>query len=341
MSTRRGREQLGLFGGAGAADLEALPADPELVELASALPSGVRFGTSSWTFPGWQGLVYRRRYPSQAAFMRESLAEYARHPLLRTVGIDRSFYGPIPAAELAVYASMLPPGFRACMKVWERITTRVFPQHPRYGAAAGTANPDFLSPELFREHVADPVAAAFMDFIGPLILEIPPSRAPVDAVAWETALVRFLEAAPAELQYAVEVRDPALLTPGYFPILREHGATHVFNFWSRMPDIGQQLALPHSMPGPFVVARLMLPPGVTYEDARQRFAPFDKVVAPQPAMRADVIDLIERAVERGFEVYVVVNNKAEGSSPLTVRALAELLRSARETPPGCGRGPAH
>jgi uncharacterized protein YecE (DUF72 family) len=326
VSARRGRDQLGLFGGAGAADLVSLPVDPALTALADALPKSVRFGTSSWTFPGWQGVVYQRRYPSRAAFMRESLAEYARHPLLRTVGIDRSFYGPIPAPELAAYANLLPPGFRACMKVWERITTRVFPEHPRYGERAGKPNPDFLSPGLFREHVAEPVAAAFADFIGPLILEIPPSRAPVDVVAWETSLVRFLEAAPAALQYAVELRDPALMTPGYFPILREHGATHVFNFWSRMPGIGAQLELPGCMPGPFVVARLMLPPGLAYEDARQRFAPFNRVVAPQPAMRADVVRLIEQALERGFEVYVVVNNKAEGSSPLTVRALAELVR---------------
>ena len=46
-------------------------------------------------------------------------------------------------------------------------------------------------------------------------------------------------------------------------------------------------------------------------------------------MRADVVRLIRAAVDRGFEVYVIVNNKAEGSSPLTVRALAELLRDAQ------------
>ena len=33
------------------------------------------------------------------------------------------------------------------------------------------------------------------------------------------------------------------------------------------------------------------------------------------------------ALERYKECYIIVNNKAEGSSPLTVRALAELLVS--------------
>ena len=157
-------------------------------------------------------------------------------------------------------------------------------------------------------------------------VRLAPGQAPEAMVE---RVVRFLEAGPDALQFAVEVRDRELLTPGYFPILRDHGATHVFNFWSRMPDIGAQLALPGCMPGPFVVARLMLPPGMAFEDARQRFAPFDRIVQPQPKMRADVVRLIREAVERGFEVYVIVNNKAEGSSPLTVRALAELLRDAQ------------
>ena len=60
---------------------------------------------------------------------------------------------------------------------------------------------------------------------------------------------------------------------------------------------------------------------------RQHHAPwpFDRLVEPQPAMREDVCTLIEEAGRRGYEVFVIVNNKAEGSSPLTVRALAERL----------------
>ena len=87
-------------------------AELTLEALAARLPSFVRLGTSSWTFPGWAGLVYQRRYRNQSVFARESLAEYATHPLFRTVGIDRSFYGPLREEELRRYASQLPPGFR-------------------------------------------------------------------------------------------------------------------------------------------------------------------------------------------------------------------------------------
>ena len=64
--------------------------------IAARLPKTVRFGTSSWSFPGWAGIVYPRR-ASASELAREGLLEYARHPLLTTVGIDRGFYAPIPA----------------------------------------------------------------------------------------------------------------------------------------------------------------------------------------------------------------------------------------------------
>ena len=86
-------------------------------EVADALPRDVAFGTSSWTFPGWAGLVYPPGL-SASALAREGLRHYARHPLLTTVGVDRSYYAPIPIEDLAVRRSaarrlpLLPQGAR-------------------------------------------------------------------------------------------------------------------------------------------------------------------------------------------------------------------------------------
>ena len=41
-------------------------------------------GTSSWSFPGWAGIVYDSKV-SQTTLARHGLAAYARHPLFRTV----------------------------------------------------------------------------------------------------------------------------------------------------------------------------------------------------------------------------------------------------------------
>lgn len=307
-------------------ELDPVPApDPAMSALAARLPAHVRLGTSSWTFPGWAGIVYRRRYPSERVFVQRSLEEYARFPLFRTVGIDRSFYAPIPEHELAAYAAQLPEGFRCVMKVWEELTTVSYPSHPRFGEKAGQKNPNFLDPVVFRAAIADPVARAFADRLGAFVLEIPPPPKLPERRAFERALARFFEEAPRRFHYAVELRDKRLLTSRHFDLLRAHGATHVFNHWSRMPSVGQQLDRAGSLMGSLAIARLMLPPGSTYEAQKEAFAPFDQVVMPDHAMRDDVMRLSREAAERGVELYVIVNNKVEGSSPWTVRALAERL----------------
>ena len=44
-------------------------------------------------------------------------------------------------------------------------------------------------------------------------------------------------------------------------------------------------------------------------------------------MRRQVVSLARAAADTGIPVSVLVNNKTEGCSPLTIRALAELLGS--------------
>jgi hypothetical protein len=55
----------------------------QLRNLAARLPEILRFGTSSWTYPGWKGLVYHRDYPKTGA-SAAMLAGYARFPLFRS-----------------------------------------------------------------------------------------------------------------------------------------------------------------------------------------------------------------------------------------------------------------
>ncbi len=297
----------------------------ELESIGARLPNGVRFGTSSWTFPGWAGLVYHRRYPDQRAFLRESLEEYAKHPLMRTVGVDRSYYTPVPKDDLALYANQLPEGFLCAMKVWQRITMPVYPRHPRYGADAGKRNPDFLDADLFASEVNASVRDSFSRCMGPWILQVAPSPSPIDPSWFLTKLSAFFRAAPRDFPFAVELRDRRLLTPEYARALREHDAAHVFNYWSRMPSLADQMRVEGLLGGSLLVVRLLLPQGAKYADLRDAYAPFDKLVEVQPVMRQDVKRLVSAALERDMEAYVLVNNKAEGSSPLTVRALAELF----------------
>ncbi len=295
------------------------------LELAARMPAHVRLGTSSWTFPGWGGVLYEGR-PSQAELVADGLRAYSRHPLFRTVGIDRSHYGPLEDSDLEGYAQELPEDFRAVSKVWDEITTCVFPSHPRFGARSGEPNPDFLSPDRFLTEVLPPYVRRFARAAGPFVFEIPPmpeNRLPHEG-AFGERLDRLLTRLPPEFRYAFELRNAELLTPTYLEVLAAHGAGHVTNVWTGMPTLRRQTMLPGFFERtPFFVARLMLPPFTRYETRRQSFEPFDRVMDPQFDTRDDVLALVRAA--KGRDVFVLVNNKLEGCSPETVRALAERV----------------
>src|SRR5690606_40739863 len=85
------------------------------------LPAHLRLGTSSWNYPGWAGMVWDGKYP-EVSLSRHGLTAYSRHPLFRTVSIDRSFYRPLNLAQYAEYAAQVPPDFRFVVKAPSLIT---------------------------------------------------------------------------------------------------------------------------------------------------------------------------------------------------------------------------
>ena len=304
------------------------PTPVDFAALARRIPPMVRFGASSWNYPGWGGLVYHRTYEGRGTPAR-MLEEYSRFPLFRTVGIDSSFYAPPTDEVLRSYAENLPPGFPCVSKVWNQVTVHTFSkaQDP---ARAGKANPDFLGPEVFLEAVLEPYQRHFADHMGPFVFEFQAigRGSGITPEGFADRLDEFFTALPREAMYAVEIRNEEFLTPMYFAVLREHGVAHVFNSWTRMPPIGAQLDLPGSMTGSFLVARALLRPGRTYDEAVDAFAPYDRIQDPSPDLRNDLVRLIETAIRTRIPAYLLVNNRAEGSAPLTVAEVLRMLPSA-------------
>lgn len=295
----------------------------------------VRFGTSSWAYEGWQGLVYHRTYP-KSRFSRDTLAEYAGYAvngsaLFRTVGIDHAFYRPAGAAQLAHYAEQVPEDFRFCSKVWEDITVPAYANLPRYGVKAGKPNPRFLDADAFRDLVLEPAREGLGHKLGPLIFEF--QRWGTDEPAFLGKLEQFLKHLPPGPPYATEVRHPALLGPRYRDILKTYGVAHVYNHWTSMPPLADQHhRMEETFTAPHVVVRLLTPLGLRYEHAVERYKPYDRIVQPQPRMRQETVALARQAVREGRSTYVLVNNRSEGCSPLTVQALVEAFSGTAPPP---------
>ncbi len=295
-----------------------------------SLPENVRLGTSSWAYEGWQGQVYRQAY-AKNRFAKDCLREYAAYEyggrcLFRTVGVDHSFYRPPTAAQWATSAAQVPDGFRICSKVWEELTIPAYADHPRYGTKAGRANPRFLDAALFAEMVLAPFREGLGGHAGPLIFEF--QRTGLEPGMFVAALDRFLAALPDGQSYAVEVRNPLILGQRYADMLRAHRVAHVYNHWTSMPPLAvQHEKLGRRFPAACAVVRLLTPLGLAHADAVRRYAPYNRLVAPQPRMRIDVLALIRQAVEDGTAIYVLANNRAEGNAPSTIQAIADGLEA--------------
>lgn len=294
----------------------------------------IRFGTSSWNYRGWSGLVYHDTYRSEADFRRRSLVEYVKFPLFQTVGIDNSFYRPLASATLEQYAQQVPEGFLWASKVWEHITIPVFPKHSRYGKHAGSVNPQFLNPDYFIDSVLSPFSTeSIQKHTGPFLFQFPAFGAEARSVIGDFfhRLQQFFSRLPRTFSYAVEIRSPDLLCADYISVLNDFAVSHVFNHWTDMSDLRTQMHQVAEFGGlrsNLLVMRLLTPLGIHYADAVKRFQPYDKVILPNMTMRADVVTFIRRALERRASCFILVNNRCEGCAPQTIEQIAHLAQDS-------------
>ena len=146
------------------------------------------------------------------------LAEYARWPLFRTVGIDSFFYTPPSPKTLASYDTALPEGFRCVSKVWDRITAHTF-ANPKERAHFGQLNPDWLNADLFQHEILAPMREHFGGHIGPFVFEFQTiaRSARISPADFAMRLDAFFGKLPRGVPYAVELRNQEFLVPEYSP----------------------------------------------------------------------------------------------------------------------------
>ena len=308
-----------------------MPFDREKVKSAAAslAAQGVHIGTSSWKYPGWFGTMYERdRYVwhgkfSKTRFERNCLAEYAQ--VFKTVSLDASFYQFPTCDWLEEMVSQVTPDFQFGLKVTDVITVKTFPNIPRFGRRAGRPNENFLNADLFASAFLEP-CALFKSNIGLLMFEF--TRFHNEDFArgrdFAKALDGFLEKLPRDWPCAVEIRNQSFLQPEYFNMLSSHGVAHVFNSWTDMPPVSEQLAIPGSQTSErLLAARFLLKPGRKYEDAVKRFSPYERLQEANPEGRSAAKELIRRAraAVGKSRSFIFLNNRFEGNALESIAAI--------------------
>jgi len=230
-------------------------------------------GTSGWSYRHWKGCFYPDSLPA-----REWLPRYSRR--LRSVEINATFYRLQRPETFSRWAASVPADFRFAFKASRYLT------HTRRLQEASEGLTRLLDSTM-------PLG----DKRGPMLLQLPPAF-PADP----ERLSAFLAACPADLEVAVEFRDPAWFTPDTEAVLRRYGSALV---WSDYPGAESPVWYTAS----FLYIR------------RHGAAGLFTGRYGRPAMQA----LAATITATGKTSYCYFNNDAEAAAVLDALELAELL----------------
>ena len=314
----------------------------DVLRLGRLFPSSIYLGCASWNFPGWKGIVWGETSGVED-LTRRGLAAYAKHPVLRAVGIDWSFFGTLNEMAYAAMASQVDEKFRFLIKAPQNVTDAV-KRDPKGRFRA--LNQEFLDLHCAMHEFVYPVINGLGDNAGPLVFQLSPIPRPLlptqaECYSYIDRIAQFFADLPKEVEgetpiYAVEVRTLSIYTKRLLNALRPSGVRLVIGVHPSMPDVIRQTAAlryyedPEAegenwqMKGPLVV-RWSLNPIQRHGVAKMTYAPFNRIVHPDPATRAGLVHLVTQAQRSGQQSYVITNNKAEGSAPLTMIELAREI----------------
>jgi uncharacterized protein YecE (DUF72 family) len=288
----------------------------------------VWIGTSSWKYPGWLGQIYTaERLPNAASFRGRSSTKRASPSMrkhFRWSAGDFAFYQfPSPEYWAKLFLGS-PATLHFAFKVPEHITVKTWPGHARYGQRAGLENENFLDAGLF-EAAFTRALEPHQTRVGVLMFEFGTfSKKQFTGVSeFVSRLDAFLASLPRGWRYAVEIRNAEYLGPEYLACLRAHGVAHVYNSWTRMPELGSQLALAGTQSAEFTVTRALLRPGRGYEQAVEKFEPYQRCRNRTKARARRPRGCPPRRSEWKRRVRFV-NNRLEGNAPETIEAILGL-----------------
>ncbi len=265
----------------------------------------MRLGGQGWSEPDWSGVFYPHGLKPA-----DRLAAYAS--AFDFVEIDSTFYGPPALSTVETWAARTPPDFRFTAKVPQVIShdpspTTHLPRHPLQGDG-------------WREHLD-----YFLETMQPLrgkllglLVQLPPQwhwrpeRLPV--------LQEFLEALPAEPQWAIEFRHRGWLNDAVFELLRHRRVAFTIQDLYYMPR--------HSEVTTPALAYIRL------QGKRKEIVRMDAVQIERDEALDYWAEVIRALAAGGVKTVVVAaNNHYQGFAPGTVAALQQRLDLPVGVPP--------
>jgi uncharacterized protein YecE (DUF72 family) len=279
----------------------------------------IEFGTCSWNYDSWIGLVYTKKVPYSAAYLNEYSAKYP------TVEVDSWFY-KLPTPEDAIeYKTQTQPGFSFSCKLTESIS--LTHERNRDKTAALIPNPTFLSPEVYAQYLEAIQELIPQVFIVELEFEYLNKMKMPSLAAFMQSLETFVTVLDKNglkeiVPLAIETRNANYLKREYFQFLKDHGIAHVFSEKLYLPHIYELYAQFGDLIGTRVPIRIL--GGDRKEIEAKTNGNWDEIVDPKPDL-PEIANMIDDLANGSRLVKVYLNNHYEGSAPKSIDRLSTLL----------------
>ncbi len=281
----------------------------------------VRFGTCSWKYDSWQGIVYS----PQAK--KNYLLEYSQK--FKTVEIDQWFWSLFGVDKIALpqtkvvkeYVASVPDDFRFTIKIPNSISLTHF--YRKHKTDPLIANPFFLSNDLFQTFLD--LLEPMREKIGILMFQfeyLNKQKMP-SLMAFIDQFSEFVRRCDQELTYGIEIRNPNYLNQRYFRFLDENRIGHVFCQGYYMPFMGEVYDKYNNYLNSTVVIRLHGPDRSDIEQKSKGI--WNKILEPKDDEISRITRIIKDIHSRNLDLYVNANNHYEGSAPLTLDRIREKL----------------
>ncbi len=280
-------------------------------------------GTCSWKYDSWMGIIY----PEFGEF--NYLKEYSLFS--NSVEIDQWFWSlfgekkvvlPDPAT-VEEYSNSVGDNFKFTVKMPNSITLTHFYRKTKNEELK--KNPYLFSSELFNAFME--TMAPLKDKSGPYMLQFEylNKQKMASQKHFEALLADFLGKLPSDSHdLAVEIRNPNYLNDEWFSFIADNKMVNVFLQGYFMPPVYELYKKYGRYIKDKVIIRLHGPDrsGIEKKTGKK----WNRIVEPRDEELDEIVKMTDDLLSRGVDVYLNVNNHYEGSAPLTIEKIREMIK---------------
>jgi len=285
--------------------------------------SEIRIGTCSWKYDPWKGIIY----PEFGEF--DYLEEYVKY--YNTVEIDQWFWSLFAPSKVLLpngnsakdYKQKVRDDFLFTIKIPNSLTLTHY--YKKNNKEQLIQNPHFLSVKLFNDFIK--TIKPLEDNIECLIFQFEylNKQKISSQVTFQNQFRAFFEkmgdAAPL---VGIEIRNPNYLNKSFFDFLSSLKITPVLLVGYYMPDIVETYSKFKDHLKSKVVFRLH---GSNRSGIEKMSGEnWNKIYTDRKEELINLSKIFKELLDKDVDVFVNVNNHFEGSAPLTIERISELIK---------------